>query len=159
MKIEITLKTLREFQEKYPLSHVGGSIGIMMHGIDLKRDLSKSDLDITNPHKMPEMIFDNCFESSEPSDFDHRLVINVNENYYTKVEIRVNPEPSFEVLRFEGHNYNVSLLNNIIFWKQKYADKGYQKHIDDLIVINGGERPKPLIPTLSKQPFVDDLPF
>jgi len=59
------------------------------------------------------------------------------------MEIRVCPEPSFTVVEHEGHSYNVSLLSNILFWKRKYARKGVQKHIDDLITIETGVRPEP----------------
>lgn len=55
----------------------------------------------------------------------------------------VCPEPSFTTVEFEGIKYNVSLLNNILFWKKKYARKGVQKHIDDLITIETGVRPAP----------------
>jgi len=135
MDKQIQLKELRKFQEKYPLSHVGGSFGLLLHGIDLKRDISKSDLDVTNPDRMPEIITDNYEESSEPSDFDHRIVIASENNYYVKMEIRVSPEPSFEVIEYEGNKYNVSLLKNIIFWKQKYASKGVEKHYNDLVAM------------------------
>ena len=44
--MQLKLDFLREFQSNYPKSHVGGSIGLMLHGVDLKRDLNLSDLDI-----------------------------------------------------------------------------------------------------------------
>lgn len=156
MNIEIQLGKLREFQQRYPLSHVGGSVGLMLHGIDLQRDINKSDLDVTNPDPMPEQIWDGYTESSEPSDFDHRIVLDAGKNLYVKMEIRISPEPSFETIEFKGDKYNVSLLKNILFWKQKYANKGVQKHIDDLVVINTGVRPVPKqVPVYE----LDDLPF
>jgi hypothetical protein len=53
--MQYKLQILREFQTKYPDSHVGGSIGLYLHGIDLKRDISRTDLDITTPDWIEEL--------------------------------------------------------------------------------------------------------
>lgn len=154
------LSIIKNFQNKYPDAHVGGSIGLYLHGIDLKRDVNKFDIDITKKYKLPEaerIPFESYQESSSPTDFDYSFRAFESDNaHYAKMEVRVTTEPGFVVIEKEGVNYNVSKLEDIIFWKQKYADKGVQKHIDDLIVINGGERPA------QKQIAVnidDELPF
>ena len=150
--VQSKLKFLREFQQKYPTSHIGGSVGLMLHGIDLKRNLDKSDLDVTIDELNLESFFTNYSKefsehidiSSNTSDFDGRFVVQHNATSwynYTKVEIRINPEPSFDVIGFEGHLYNVSKLRNILFWKEKYAKNGSQKHIEDLFVIKFGTKP------------------
>jgi hypothetical protein len=135
------LETLKDFQDKHPNSHVGGSIGLMLRGVDLKRDLSKSDLDIT----IDEFCFDGAEladyeERSDRSDFDYAIKRNVGAVHYVKIDIRVCPEPSFDVVNYEGVDYNVSRLVDIIYWKKKYADKGVKKHIYDLEVIITGIR-------------------
>lgn len=147
------LIALREFQEKHPTAHVGGSIGLMIRGIDLKRDLNKSDLDIT----VDEFIFNadvsEYEERSDNNDFDCCLKKNISNSIYVKLDIRVCPEPQFEVVNYNGIDYNVSKLRDILFWKKKYANKGVQKHIDDLITIETGIRP--LVPVNN----IDTLPF
>jgi hypothetical protein len=151
--LTIKLETLKEFQEKYPTSHVGGSIGLYLRGVDLKRDLSKSDLDITIDELIEEA---NSFYSIESSsnDFDYITKMHTDNGSYIKIEIRICPEPSFDVIEFEGVNYNVSKYRDIIFWKTKYANKGIQKHKDDLETIKTGIRP------LEPVSVVDDgLPF
>ena len=157
--IKRALEKLREFQSAFPESHVGGSIGLMLHGIDLKRDLNKSDLDITNPCALKFEYIKDYAESSSPSDFDHSIRAYLKDsNVYVKMEIRINPEPSFEIKEFEGNIYNVSKVRDILYWKQKYADKGVKKHVDDLVVINGGERP--LVQVIADNKLDDDqLPF
>ena len=45
------------------------------------------------------------------------------------------------MINFEGVNYNVTKKETILHWKQKYAEKGSQKHINDLIAIATGVRP------------------
>lgn len=147
---------VKSFQDKFKTAHVGGSIGLMLHGIDLKRDLSKSDIDMTVAdyiHKDDKP--DEFKETSNPDDFDHQYRVNVsNPLIYIKMDVRVSPEPSYDVVTYNGINYRVSKLRDIIFWKKKYAKKGVKKHIDDLIVIDGGERPS----AKNKMPD-DDLPF
>lgn len=151
--IEYKLETLRSFQEKHPTMHVGGSIGLMIRGIELKRDLSESDLDITideyefNPSEGME-------ERSDGNDFDYSIKQLHKDGCYTKIDVRVNPEPSFEKVMFNGFEYNVSKKRDILFWKLKYAKKGNTKHEFDLIVIETGERPS--VPVVD---YCDDLPF
>jgi len=152
--MESKLSIIRQFQDEHPTSHVGGSIGLYLRGIDLKRDLSKSDLDITIDYFNDIPIgFDLIKETSDANDFDLCLKKNG-----VKIDLRINPEPSFDVIIFQEKQYNVSKLRDIIFWKEKYHKKGYSKHKNDLIVINGGERP---IEKQDSTPLydLDDLPF
>lgn len=153
------LNVIKSFQDKFKTAHVGGSIGLMLHGIDLKRDLSNSDIDMTVDDYTPTDKPDGFIKSSNPNDFDHQYRININNDpalrdTYIKMDIRVSPEPSYDVITYNKINYRVSKLRDIIFWKRKYAKKGVQKHIDDLIVIDGGERP-----SNKNEMSTDDLPF
>lgn len=152
--IKHKLETLSDFQEKYPSSHIGGSIGLMIRGIDLKRGLFSSDLDITT----------NAFDASknedwegrsDGNDFDYALKKMHEDGHYTKIDIRVNPEPSFDIVEYEGKKYNVSKLSDILWWKKKYADKGVKKHEYDLITIETGVRPLEPIESIDGL----DLPF
>jgi len=145
-QMQYKLQMLREFQAKYPDSHVGGSVGLYLHGIDLQRDISRTDLDLTVPDWIDELSTSKGYREapSDASDFDYQKIHKSKDYYFCcKMEIRVCPEPSFTVVEHEGHSYNVSLLSNILFWKKKYARKGVQKHIDDLITIETGVRPEP----------------
>ena len=154
-KIEYKLEAIRKFQSDYPTSHVGGSIGLMIRGVDLKRSLITSDLDITID-EYDHIIKDNGMEArSDNCDFDLGYRINHTDNYYTKIDIRITPEPSFDVIEFNGYNYNVSKLRDILFWKQKYANKGVVKHQNDLIAIKTGVRPLEPVATIED----DGLPF
>lgn len=137
------LEVAKEFQDKYPNSHLGGSIGLLLLGVDLKRDLSKSDLDITTAENiLKEDIISNYEERSDVSDFDYAIQKQFESGYYLKIDVRISPEPQFDVINFNGINYNVSKLKDILFWKRKYANKGVLKHSNDLITIESGVRPK-----------------
>jgi len=154
----LKLLALKEFQGKYPTSHVGGSIGLMLRGIDLKRDLLTSDLDITiDEYNFNENTIEGIQQRSDSNDFDYAIKkVYGNGANYVKIDIRVSPEPSFDIVEFNGINYNVSKLRDILFWKKKYANKGFQKHVNDLIAIETGIRPIDIITQPSE---IDDLPF
>lgn len=151
----LKLEFLRDFQQQHPTSHVGGSVGLFLRGIDLKRDLTYSDLDIT----IDEMNVEETLKydsRSDNNDFDFSLKHYLGDNYYVKFDVRINPEPSFEIIEFDGYMYNVSKLRDILFWKQKYSNKGVLKHTNDLITIATGIRP---IENYSNSNFLDDIPF
>lgn len=151
----LKLEFLRDFQQQYPNSHVGGSVGLFLRGIDLKRDLTYSDLDITIDEMNVEETLK--YESrSNGNDFDFALVHSFQNNYYLKFDVRINPEPSFEKVEFEGHFYNVSKLRDILYWKKKYSQKGVLKHTNDLITIATGIRP---IENYYNSNILDDIPF
>ena len=92
------LQIVKDFQTKYPTCHVGGSIGLYIRGIDLKRELNLSDLDFTiDEYDKDEknILLD---ERSDQGDFDYAYKITTKNGRYTKIDIRVCPEPSFEII-------------------------------------------------------------
>lgn len=125
------------------MSHIGGSIGLMMRGIDLQRDLKSSDLDITvDQFAMDDSKVSDLYESSDASDFDIRLIKQSKDSdRYVKIDLRIDPEPEFDTIIFNDRQYNVSKLEDILKWKSTYAEKGFAKHKDDLVVISTGVRP------------------
>jgi len=151
--VKAKLEAIKDFQDKFPTSHVGGSFGLFLRGINLLRDLSASDLDIT----VDEILVDN-FDSleyqkrSDGIDFDYAIKKNLPNGLYVKIDIRVCPEPSFDEIIFEGVKYNVSKYRDIIFWKTKYAMKGVEKHIHDLEAIKSGVRPLQTFVTINELP-------
>jgi len=147
------LDVLASFQKTYPTAHVGGSIGLLIRGVNLFRDLSKSDLDITiDDFDFNSLDLSNYEQRSHGNDFDYAIKKNINDGCYVKIDIRVCPEPSFEEIIFEGNKFNVSKYRDIIFWKTKYSLKGVQKHKEDLLTIKDGFRKPTNI-------LVDDLPY
>lgn len=135
------LVALQQFQQKHPTAHVGGSIGLMLRGVDLERDLSMSDLDITiDEFTLSEHDLSDYGKLSDSSDFDLKLTAQLPNHMFVKIDVRVCPEPSFEAIEYQGRVYNVSKLRDILYWKKRYAAKGVQKHADDLFFIETGIR-------------------
>jgi len=140
------LNIIKTLLEKYPDSHVGGSIGLFLHGVDLKRNLNKSDIDftVTAPIDFSQpMNIENLVEPSAPGDFEYsfRMYHSKDGATYTKIEISINPAPIFDIIVYDGYSFRVTKKDHIIMWKKLYASKGSLKHEHDMIVINGGERP------------------
>lgn len=153
--IKLKLETIREFQENYPNSCVGGSIGLMLHGVNLKRQLQTSDLDITTKEfNDTQYSISELAKRSDNNDFNYCLLKNHEDGHYTKLDIRINYEFSFDIIEFEGYKYNVTKVDEILFWKKMYAAKGSRKHINDLITIETGVRPLEPIDDITF-----DLPF
>lgn len=157
-KLDLQLKTIRDFQQKYPKSHVGGSFGLFLLGYDLKRDISNSDLDLICPdfHKEQYLIDknDNIEEVSNTSDF-HFKFIRWFGNQYIKHDICICNNQDFQIIEYQGEKYNVSLFKNIMEFKRKYAKKGVFKHKADIEAIKTGVRPVEEITIESN----GDLPF
>ena len=158
--IEEYLKAVKDFQDRIPNSHVGGSIGLFLHGIDLKRSLGQSDIDMTIEDYMPEKFAnDKYHESSMPEDFNYKYRYNLSNCYYIKMDIRVCPEPTFEIINRNGIDYRVSKKRDILFWKDKYARKGICKHVDDMFTITGLEKYVRIKQVATLSPIDGDLPF
>ena len=139
--INFQLGVLRAFQTKYPKSHVGGSIGLHLHGVDLKRNLWFSDLDITTP-EFTETEKSVEFGCSPVEDYDHRYQIDdPHSEKFIKLEIRIDSKQSFDEILYEGFTYKVTNKETILKWKQEYALKGHEKHLHDLIGMATGIRP------------------
>lgn len=111
------LNTLLEFQRLYPKSSVGGSIGLYLMGVDLKRELVASDLDIAVEGFDIESYLgvDQVQFRSDNNDFDYAVEKNNGEGYYTKIDIRcVEKIGEFSVINFNGDNYNVAPKYEIV---------------------------------------------
>lgn len=146
------LKALKSFQQKYPKAAVGGSLGLFLHGYDLKRDWGRCDIDIVVPTGTfySIVITEDCQEQglsiSSSSDFDF-----IKDSDDFKVNIRVE-NILYEHIIYEGFQYNVQPISNIVKWKQCYANNGVQKHINDLKIL--GLYVEPIISETDT-----DLPF
>jgi len=111
---------IKKIQTKYPTCHVGGSIGLLLQGFDLKRDLSNADLDFCS-----RQVFDvsNGSDPGSGNDFDASFVING-----IGVEIRFDSEAPYVTIK----GIAVTHYDYILKFKKEYALKGYEKHIVDL---------------------------
>lgn len=126
--IKKQLDIIYVLQCKYPDLHVGGSLGLLLHGIKLSRPISKGDIDlckaVDNINRENEKI-DNT--GSFKCDFDYRF-----EHKGISIDLRIDKEQKYDEIFYQGRAYKVSKVKSIIEFKQKYADKGHEKHAKDL---------------------------
>ncbi len=139
------LEIVREIQSQYPAMHVGGSIGLFLHGITLTRFSDwKGDIDMTTDKIVP---LNASFDTQRCSfdDFEMRYKKNG-----IGIDIAEDPEQKYDTIFFEGFNYSVTQLERILYYKCAYAIKGVDKHRADMYEICG-KHYEPKTP--------DDLPF
>lgn len=135
--IDFKLKILRIIQKKYPKSHIGGSFGLLLNGLTLDRDITSCDLDVImnddsfkiNDYDTLEMSIEHA---SDSEDFN-RYILKVKSLY--QIDISIQTRQTFNIINFEGYNYNVSKIKDILYHKKIYADKDVEKHKKDLVTI------------------------
>jgi len=145
------LQFANEFMETFPMCHLCGSLALYLHGFKDLRNQYYKDLDFNATATMPpiEDKFENANDGS-PDDFDSFVVKKSGKN--VAIEVSINPASEFENIVLNGVNYRVAKLREIIAWKKYYADKGVEKHKNDLIKM--GIIPAPVVTT-----YEDGLPF
>lgn len=137
MEENMMLDEVKKLQVQYPLIHVGGSIGLYLHGVRLRRWVSgPADIDIVAPYFVLFQSFKNGGDEEEieyidgkksANDFDETFIFNS-----TKVDCRIDPKQRYEVIEYKGFKYKVSKFETIMEAKMRYAVKGNDKHRDDI---------------------------
>lgn len=135
----LRLNIIKDFQQEYPLSHVGGSAGLYLHGIQLERTLvdMSSDIDIVIPYYM---IVNNdetehVEEKFSHNDFDESVIYKG-----VKVDLKIDPKQKYEIIEYKGFQYKVSFVETIMEAKLRYAMQGNQKHKQDFYEIIGKKK-------------------
>jgi hypothetical protein len=145
-KIEKNLKldAVKIIQTKYPTFHVGGSIGLFLHGIRLKRWVNNksSDIDMVAPYfilpEFDEEINDDDelgveYKDAKKSgnDFDETFII-YGDFGSVIIDYKIDPHQRYEIIEYKGFKYKVSPLMTIMDAKMKYAMNGQRKHAEDI---------------------------
>jgi hypothetical protein len=132
------IELLKNIQTKYPMFHVGGSVGLYLHGVRLKRwfDNNKSsDYDMVSPYfvlpegEIGEEEVQYLDTKASANDFDETFIVGD-----TKVDIRIDPKQRYEIIEHGGFKFKVSNLLTILEAKMRYAllPNG-KKHKDDIL--------------------------
>ena len=127
----LNINLVKEIQEKYPMFHVGGSVGLYLHGVRLSRwlDSNKSDIDLVAPYFiLPEGEIDETEikyvdAKASANDFDETFLVGG-----TKIDYRIDPKQRYEIIEYNGFKFKVSNLLTIIEAKLKYSQlpKGHK---------------------------------
>lgn len=134
----LNIDLLKDIQTKYPMFHVGGSVGLYLHGVRLKRWLesSSSDIDMVSPYfVLPEgevgedgHEIDYLDAKASANDFDETFLVDG-----VKVDYRIDPKQRYEIIEYDGYKFKVSPILTILEAKMRYAllPNG-SKHRDDI---------------------------
>jgi len=140
------LELIREIQRVIPSAHVGGSIGLLLQGIDLGRDFTDSDIDfsISKPSgdffpiidvKRGDRFYQKkiTMSSTEMDEADYFTdITNPKNPGDIKVEFKYDRTQSYDSVKYNGHTYRVTHKNIIIGWKVLFASRNSKKHMEDL---------------------------
>lgn len=145
----LKLDIVKEIQEKYPTVIIGGSVALFLHGVRLKRwaENETSDIDVTLPYyitlegkkeeELEEADFDLDEILYEGNDFENSTMF-LSEKGYVKIDIRIDPKSKYELINYEGFDYKVALLEDILEAKIRYAmGRSGKKHKEDIYEICG----------------------
>ena len=155
-KIEknINLDFIKEIQTKFPHFHIGGSAGLFLQGLKLKRleTNSSHDLDLCSPYysnilsefinlsEEKKDIVDDFFEEGDyleetwgsGNDFDECVTLNYQGRSIV-VDLKIDPSQRYRIVEYKGFKYKVTPWELILEAKIKYAQKkGGLKHKKDL---------------------------
>lgn len=136
------LDILKELQSNYNFS-IGGSTALFIHGYSLKRKKGEIDFDIIMPYYQNIKINnkeDSLIEGIEEfdgkssgNDFSKTYALTTNDGRFMKLDIRIKPEQSYEVVKYKDYNFKVSDLMTILEAKCRYASEGNDKHKKDIL--------------------------
>ena len=139
------LDIIKELQIKYPLAVLGGSVALFLYGINLKRlKNGVSDFDLLFPYfdslHTPldvdgnELTFKRVNGKNSGNDFDESFTLVGKDNFY-KIDYKIYPQVKYNIIEYNGFNYKVCPLFDIIEAKMKYAKQGNNKHREDMLEI------------------------
>lgn len=139
---EMGIDVLQELQSKYNLFFAGSS-ALFLYGLDLDR--KAGDIDVIMPYYQKitgdkDSLIDEAEEfdaKSSGNDFSYTTCITTQDGRFFKVDIRINPEQSYDVVSFINKSFKLSKLCDIIEAKARYWKEGNQKHGDDLKKLMG----------------------
>jgi hypothetical protein len=147
MEDVLNLNMVKDIQTKYPMLHVGGSVGLFLHGIRLDRwaESSSSDIDMVSPYYITiesdeehmDYLVQHLKAKPSSNDFDETVIIDG-----IKMDYRIDPRQRYETIEYKGFKYKVSPLMTILEAKMRYALGGNSKHEKDIKNMILGKVPK-----------------
>lgn len=138
IKRNFNIEALKEFQTKYPITFIGGSTALFLHGVNLERwkGSSSPDWDIMTPYfilfksETNGIYYTHAKKSG--NDFDETFHADLPNGGYVKMDVRIDPKAHYEIIEFDGFKFKVAPLLTIVEAKMRYALQGNIKHEDDL---------------------------
>jgi hypothetical protein len=135
------LEIYKAIESVHPGCHLGGSIGLFLHGIDLGRTFVDSDIDICSFKPNGKEFKDlqkgyaetGLASSTDVDEVTYKSEIAEDgiENRI-KIEYKYDRTQNFKLIEYKGVTYRVTLPQMILGWKVLFACRGSKKHRADL---------------------------
>lgn len=138
------LNEIQILQETYPHLILGGSSALYLHGFNIVRKSTISDLDFVTPYYTPTNIKDfkpeynvteaDNMKDAQPSgnDFDYVEAIVVDGDFIL-LDMKIDPKQRYEIINYNGFDYKVSPWFPIVDAKMRYSVRNNDpKHKNDL---------------------------
>ena len=135
------LEIYKAIESVHPGCHIGGSIGLFLHGIDLGRTFVDSDIDIFSFKPNGKEFKDlqkkysetGLASSTDMDEVTYRSEIEENGvEKRIKIEYKYDRTQNFKVVEYKGVTYRVTLPEIILGWKVLFACRGSKKNREDL---------------------------
>lgn len=135
------LEIYKSIEEVHPGCHIGGSIGLFLHGIDLGRTFIDSDIDICSFRPNGKEFKDiqkryseiGLASSTDMDEVSYRSEIEENGvDRRIKIEYKYDRTQDFNIIEYKGVTYKVTKPEIILGWKVLFASRGSKKHRADL---------------------------
>ena len=133
------LEIYKSIESAHPGCHIGGSIGLFLHGIDLGRTFIDSDIDICSFKPHGKRLVDSRYSETDlasSTDMDEVCYNSeIEENGLEKkikIEYKYDTTQDFKLVEYKGVTYNVTLPEIILGWKVLFACRGSKKNREDL---------------------------
>jgi len=137
---KMKLENVKLLQTLNPNLIVGGSIGLYLHGVRLKRFSDTKtviDYDLVLPFYQilkngnQLRIYEDVVEKGNGYGTDFEITLTIDG---VKADLRIDPKQRYEIIEHKGYKYKVVPLISIIRAKANYAHTMWGgKHRDDLI--------------------------
>lgn len=130
------IEIVKDIQEKYPESCVGGSVGLFLHQMNILIPTpSLGDIDIISK---TEIRLDNSEIDSRKmsSDFDYSMFLN---NPSIKIDVKIQEGLEYDIITFNNFDFKVCKLYIILKYIYKYAIKynHFTKYHNKVTIIDG----------------------
>lgn len=135
------LEIYKAIESVHPGCHIGGSIGLLLHGIDLGRTFVDSDIDICSFKPNGKEFKDlqkryseiGLASSTDIDEVSYRSEIEENGiKKRIKIEYKYDRTQDFNLIKYKGVTYKVTKSETILGWKVLFASRGSKKHREDL---------------------------
>lgn len=128
MTLQEKIDLVYNLQAKYKSIHVGGSLSLLLRGIDLGRPIS--DIDLCSSVKINSLKREIRNDTILSSDFDYDISYKD-----IVIQLKIDKDQIYDTVVYNSRTFRVSKIETILYYKKLYSDRGYKKHTKDLKII------------------------